>query len=249
MQNFYYCPPSNNLWTVNINLHNNSQVSGTDSESKSQTFKLVNLYENIISVNKNFKDSIGSLWNISTEGTDDTSGMTIKGFFDGFESVGNIFMAQSVVTQSPDIQDNANIFTDLGLHGGFIAPGRIIQNRNVSSLSCSINFLESNWSILDILIDPWMAAIAQNGLIKDSGKRELTADIRLLFYAQSAPHKSTEKQAALEMIPQKQITLYGAYPVSRDSLSDASYDFEKAGIYRNAVVRFNFEDYSIRYFI
>lgn len=158
MQNFYYCPPSNNLWTVEIKVHNTGDTSGISDATKKSTFQ--RLYKNIIDANKDHFQTVRTIWGVSTTGTEDTSGLGMSEFMQGFETVGNLFMAQSVVINSAGVQDNSTIFSDLSQHGGFIAPGRVINARTYSSLSCSINFLESNWSIMDLIIDPWLAAIA-----------------------------------------------------------------------------------------
>jgi hypothetical protein len=42
--------------------------------------------------------------------------------------------------------------------------GYIAQNRQVNR-SLKVNFLVSNWDIGDILFEPWIAAVAQRGLI------------------------------------------------------------------------------------
>lgn len=51
------------------------------------------------------------------------------------------------------------------------------NNRNLN-----ISFLISNWDIGDILFDPWIAAVAQKGLIED-GSSTIKAKITISEYS------------------------------------------------------------------
>lgn len=242
MQKFYYCPPSNHLWTVEIKSHGDTTKNGTYSNIK-------NLYNHIMTVNNAYSKVIRSDWKIDLGNTKETSGCTIEEFLNGFSSLGNLFLAQNIKVTSNKIQDSGSIYNDFSNHGGFLTQPKVIMGRVQNPLQCTINFNVSNWSISDILLDPWIAALAQRGLIKD-GDIDLTSDIYLTFYAASAPSVNTEeKYVAKEWVLQKQIILYGAYPTDRDDVADVTYDFDKAGIYKTAVATFHFDDYSIRYFI
>lgn len=247
MRNFYYCPPSNNLWTIEFRVHRDTNQT-TSNDSYSQSADVQSLYNNIITANQNYRSKIGTDWRVDVSKAKDNSGLTSSGFLRGFSAINNIFLAQEVNVDGNEITDNGVVSNDISQHGGFLTQGRVILSRNSGSLSCSVDFLVSNWSIADILIDPWIAAVAQNGLIKADGP-ELTADIFITYYAASAPRINAKETRAVEMKPQKVIKLFSAYPISRDNVTESSYDFDKAGAYQSNVVRFAFDDYSITYLL
>lgn len=118
-----------------------------------------------------------------------------------------------------------------------------------SGNSCNISFLISNWSIGDILIEPWIAAIMQRGLIESSngpldGQKSIKADIYIREYSASSDSKVYQNA---NMRLRKEYRLVNAFPVKRSQV-EYKYDQGSAGEYRKEVVPFYFDEYSIRYF-
>lgn len=56
MEHFYFCPPSDNFWTIKIQEH----AYGDDNGGKT----LAGLYANIISVNNSWNDAYITNWRI-----------------------------------------------------------------------------------------------------------------------------------------------------------------------------------------
>lgn len=107
----------------------------------------------------------------------------------------------------------------------------------------------SNWSVLDILIYPWVAAVTMQGLIRDDSLPELTADVVLRQYAVSTPYG---KSVALSPDGNDTMTLlktyyvYEAYP-TQVQLPSYGYKQEDGGYKLNNSVTFNFTDMKIVY--
>lgn len=76
MEKFYFSPPSDNLWTVNIDIDDTNLTDGTSLET---------LYDRITTMNRQWKNKVASsMWNISTEKAAVTSGNTPKKFVSEF---------------------------------------------------------------------------------------------------------------------------------------------------------------------
>lgn len=242
MGKFYYCPPSSNLWTVEIKGHSVNNRDATKSSLKT-------LYSMITTVNDAYAKVVHSDWGVDSSIPVKTSGLTMNEFINGFATVGNLFLAQSVKAPSNKITDNGNVFADFSQHGGFLTMPRVINSRQPGQLSCIINFNVGNWDLGDLIIDPWIAALAQRGLVKD-GDIDLTAEIYLTHYAASAPNIDKNwNGVASEWVLRKQITLYGAFPIERGELIDVTYDNEKGGKYVTQSCTFHYDDYFTRYFV
>lgn len=94
--------------------------------------------------------------------------------------------------------------------------------------TCNVSFLTSNWAIGDILIEPWIAAISQRGLIEYSDgalneSQSIRADITINQYSASSPTSETGK-----MQLRKTIVLYNAFPSKRGQV-ELKYESGTAG--------------------
>jgi hypothetical protein len=95
--------------------------------------------------------------------------------------VQGIFLAQDVNFPPLQTQINQNYFTGGQQHGSFYNFGNISMSRP-NNRNLNISFLISNWDIGDILFDPWVAAVAQKGLIED-GNSTIKAKITVSEYS------------------------------------------------------------------
>lgn len=234
MQTFEFAPPSDNLWSVQIKL-----------QSISTPNELSNLYSNIIAVNKAWTNKISSKWKINLP--KNTS--ALQSYLSDFSQNAGLFLAQSISFTPLSITSSNNFFGELQNHGGFFNTGNIIQSRQPHS-GLKISFLVSNWDVGDIIFEPWIAAIAQKGLIQD-GKLPIKAKIIITEYSSGQPlptvlKKEYKKQTVSEMFPRKQYIFYNCYPVSRGPI-DKNYEYAEAGAFKTNVVDFRFDDYEINY--
>lgn len=145
---------------------------------------------------------------------------------------------------------DTSIGQDLVEHGGFLNMGRVFASR-AANYTCNISFLVSNWSITDILFEPWITAISQRGLTEYSDGilpdgKSIRADITIYQYSASMPRNISPHPNGNEMCLRKVITLFNAFPQKRGQV-ELSYDTGKAGFYTKEIVGFQFDEYSIRY--
>ena len=180
------------------------------------------MYKNIISTNTTWKNKISSKWKISmpSASTDET---ICQNYFDEFINNNGVFLAQNVSFTPLSIQSTNNFFSELQQHGSFFNVGNIINSRQTPS-GLKISFLVSNWDIGDILFDPWMAAIAQKGLIEDGGPC-IKANIIITEYSAGNPLPERIKEeygTLIQMLERKEYIFYNCFPVSRGSV-DKNY--------------------------
>lgn len=181
MQYFSYCPPSNNLWTVQIKEH--SYGTSADANNKKS---LVSLYSNIISVNNSWRN-----YQFNTGWKTDVSKLNseIPSYLSGFEGGNYCFLASQVNLTPFEMGVNSSIGQELLEHGGFITMGNVASNKGQGK-TCNISFLVSNWSFTDIVIEPWIAAMMQRGLLEYSdgllnNGQSIKADIFIREYSAS----------------------------------------------------------------
>lgn len=219
LADYKYCPPSDNLWTVEIRQH-----SYGEGDSANNT--LDKLYNAIKTVNESWRGSTFiTAWNIKMPTEIAQNVDTI--YLSDFVSELGVFLAQDITVQTFENQFDQSTGMDLIAHGGFLNMGRVFQSRATPN-TCNISFLISNWSISDILVEPWIAAIAQRGLTERtdgglSGTGSIRADIIIRQYSASSPISEKDK-----MILRKTITLYNAFPQKRGVL-ELKYDSGTAG--------------------
>ena len=111
-------------------------------------------------MNKAWTNKISSKWKINLP--NNTS--ALQSYLSDFSQNAGLFLAQSISFTPLSITSSNNFFGELQNHGGFFNTGNIIQSRQPHS-GLKISFLVSNWDVGDIIFEPWIAAIAQKGLI------------------------------------------------------------------------------------
>lgn len=235
--------PSNNLWTVEIRLHN-------DGKGDDKTHEFKDLFANIIQANQTHDEQVGSLWKVESPNGE---GSVAKEFGDGFigkvydKEIG-IFLAQGVTYNTHKVQINTNIADQLLPYAGFMAWG-MATNGKAAGQEANIQFLETNWNIGNILFDRWIAAILQQGLIESSDESmpNIKSDIYIRKYSPSVPDGREVKNANGEKqwVLREEVILYKAVPLSHDG--DNRLDYETPTGPRVVTVNFNYLDYSIKY--
>lgn len=241
MKNFYYAPPSDNFWTIDIRLH----PRGDEGNEKPN---LSLLYKNIVEANEGYdKNHVSSNWNINFKVSVDQNRKS--SYISGFEGGSGLFLAQSVNFRPYALTINENSFSSGQASGGFLTFGKIAQSKSGGN-ECNISFLISNWDICDILIDPWIAAIAKWGLIESSEIKNLKADIFVHEYSLSVDkelHPDTNYNFD-SLVHRKTYKFFKAFPISRGEVSK-TYEYNQAGTFKTSTVNFKFDEYSIEYHI
>lgn len=227
MVNWEFCPPSNNLWTVDIRLHS--------SGSSPAVHSLLTLYYNIKAALAIYKRTYAAKFNVTVNEAKVNKYLSLLQ-----QNKLNIFLANRITAPSYSVSVEDAPAPNITTHGGFITSGKSIIGRN-HSLQCNIQFLQSNYEIGDILFDQWIAALAAQGLIQDPNLPELRADIFLYNYAASHP----DHPRISTWVLRKTLILYKAFPIGRGGTVN-SYEPGEIG-YRNDQVQFKFSDYSIEY--
>lgn len=153
MQQYEFAPPSDNLWTVEFKLNDESGDIRT-------------LYKVITNTNSAWESKISSKWKVRF-GNEDASSNPIdpnSRFIDHFVGNHGLFLAQNVNFTPIAVTTTNNFFSEIQQHGSFFNMGNIAQSRQQNG-DLKISFLVSNWDIGDILFEPWIAAVAQKGLV------------------------------------------------------------------------------------
>ena len=240
MQKFYFAPPSDNLWTVSIRLHSD----GLPYEPNS----ILTLYDNIIRANSVYDSlNIKSRWGMDY---DPKIVNNPRNFIYDLSSHSRIFLAQTVNFRPYALTINENAYSSGQASGGFLTFGKILQSKSGGN-ECNISFLVSNWDICDVLIDPWIAAIAKYGLIEDSTIDNIKADIIIEEYSASVDKKLVKSMEGYNfgsMMLRKTYTFYKAFPINRGEISK-NYEFNQAGAFKTSTVSFKFDEYKIKYHI
>lgn len=237
MQKFHYGPPSDNLWTVEIDVMD--KVQGNSSSG------LVYLYSTIKAANEWWESISTPKWSIKTSKA--SKNMTAENYISQFaQSTSGLFLAQRVNFTPHGAQITADPFSQGKQHSGFLNFGYISQNR-INNRSLKISFLVSNWDIGDILFDPWIAAITQRGTV-ETQQASLKAKIIIKEYSSGVPKQMNEGQVYRQMQCRKQYIFHNCVPINRSQV-EKTYQFNDAGTFKTSVVEFMYDDYNIEYFI
>lgn len=240
IQNFFFSPPSDNLWNVEIqpsSCQNNIELSDSNRNLKQ-------MYVLIDTINKTWRSNKTENWKISLDGAKNTSGKTPEEYLSHFcDSELGIFLAQKVQFTPISVNYDRDSFGELQQQGGFFKSSKVIKSRKDDD-TLKINFLVSNWDISEVLFDPWIAAITQHGLLAD--EMPIKAKIIITEYSASYPKFSDNEEYDGMMRARKQYIFDGCFPISRDETSK-SYEQNDAGTYKNSVVTFVYDDYQIKY--
>ena len=234
MEKFYYAPPSDNLWTISIDADDSNVTDNTSLET---------LYKRIIAANKMWNNQVNTKWKIDLSAAERKSKNKASEYIKNFVGQSGVFLAQDVNFATNQATVNSNIFSQSQQHGGFFNFGNIALSRP-NNRKLNINFLVSNWDIGDILFDPWIAAVAQKGLIEDDNS-SIKGKIVIKEYASSLP-KSYEGKPIQQMFPRKQYIFRNCVPIQRSEIKK-NYNPNEAGTFKNTIVNFVFDDYKIEY--
>lgn len=227
------CPPSTNLWTVEIKNSNNG-------DGKATSFK--NLLENIEKANNRYYSSVGTKWGISYKNTKrrDEFRNSVQ-----HSDIG-MFLCQSV--SLPDLSvTSEQSYGQLDGHRGFILPGYVISNRPTGK-QVQLSYLGTNYDLKDVLFSPWCAAVAQQGLIEDAELPCLRGDLFINLYSCGIPEKMNKETLSPTWQLRKQIIVLRAFPIGINEVNGAyDYEVESAGKFRVFSVDFNFDDIVVNY--
>lgn len=240
IQNFTFSPPSDNLWLIQITLadRNTNPTQAQDLDKKN----LLQLYENITAVNTSWSNrTSNTTWEISVNEQSNKRRDYIKNLC---ESELQFFLAQSANFTPLSLNYDNQPFGEMQQHGSFYKNAKTVKSRKDDD-SLKIGFLTSNWDIGDILIEPWMAAIAQYGLI-ERGNLCIKAKIIITEYSASRPKKDSEEKYGTRMEARKQYIFNNCFPVSRDEIKK-TYDPNDAGTFKTQVVTFVYDTYKVEY--
>ena len=239
IQKFDFSPPSDNLWNVEIRL---KKIDDSKKNLKNDNNNLLQLYTNIKAVNKTWNDANRESWHVNVNRTKSENDDYIRQFCN---TEMGVFLAQSVQFSPISLNFDDNVFGELQQLGGFYKNAKVVKSIKHDD-NLKINFLVSNYDITDILIEPWIAAIAQRGLIEIDDDIRLKAQIILTEFSSSYPKKPSEKTYEGQMKARKQYIFDNCFPTSRDEIKK-EYSQNEAGTYKNQVVSFKFDSYKIKY--
>ena len=192
------------------------------------------LYNNICSVNERHGSQYGTKWKV------DISNDAAAFVTSNQDSEIGIFLATQIDFNPFDINIDGGNSDPAVNHAGFLNFGHK-QLGKKQSVTINIAFLRSNWDMADIFFDRWIAAIGQQGLIEADDLPNIKATIIIQEYAVSVPNGT-----AGVWFPRKQITISKAYPYNRANV-EYSYSEEKAGVFKDQIVKFQAESYTIKY--
>lgn len=240
IQTFEYAPPTDNLWNVEIQL---SDVAGTVGASTTYNDKrnLLQLYKNIESVTNTWLKTKSDLWKVDLG----NAKIKINDYISRFcNNEMGMFLANQVNFTPISLNVDDNPFGELQQTGSFYKNAKVVKSIK-SDDNLKINFLVSNYDITDILIEPWIAAIAQHGLI-ETGNICLKAKIILREYSGGYPKEASEKKYEGFMKARKEYIFENCFPIQRDEVKK-EYTPNEAGTYKNQIVTFKYDSYKIKY--
>lgn len=262
--NWELCPPSTNLWTVQIKNASNGEAVATS---------FAELYGNILSANSKYSMLVSNLWHVSGVKKEKFNENVKKFFGKADSNKYGIILCQSVTL--PDLSVTAEqSYGELDNYRGFLMPGHTVNNRTLGK-QVQLSFLGTNYDLKDMFFTPWCAAVAQQGLIEDDELPCLRADLYINLYspnekANEIIHKKKDDRAFINEFNdalislttytanlfgddiywdlRKQIKVTRAYPIAINDVNGAyDYETENAGKFRVFNVDFNFDEISIEY--
>ena len=228
-KNWSFCPPSNNLWTITFLAASYGNVNAMGT--------LYELYSNIVKVNQSYDAIYSPLWRITSPNGVDTYMSTAQ------DSEIGLFLANEINFNGNSINIADSQSNSMHQYTGWASYGKTQTGRNHNH-AAKIKFAETNWDLIDIFIDRWIAAIGQQGLIEDSTLPTIKANIVITEYSCGSPTKAKNTGA---WVPRKKTTLKRAFPKSRQE-TKLTYDPETAGEMKYNIVDFEFEAYEVYYY-
>ena len=240
LQKFYFAPPSDNLWTI--------QIDSMDNDTP-KTSKLPTLYRAIIEQNSSWKDKkVQTSWGVDMSTVQSRNEKIVDEYIQQFCTNSGIFLAQNVNFTPHSLTTTDSVFPQGMQHAGFLNFGYIAQNRQINR-SLKISFLVSNWDIGDILFEPWIAAAAQRGLVEDGVSSTIKARITIKEYSTGIPKDMLKEKTFINhMQCRKEYIFTNCVPVNRAAI-EKSYEFNNAGTFKSIPIEFKFDDYKIKYLL
>lgn len=228
--------PSKNLWTVEIQLYNDGLAMDKDINGKNLSYSLASLAANIDAVNNSYRTIIGTNWNVKGENQ-----VKLKSYYSWLnDNKIGLFLAQGVEYSTHGVQVNYNAADSINPAAGFMTWGALANGKSPGN-SLKIQFLETNWSIADLLFDKWIAAYLQQGGIEDSSLPNIKADILVTEYAHGTPI-----QMHANWTRRKQIKFIQAFPISRSGGNRLESNAPTGP--EISTIEFYYTDYFIEYF-
>lgn len=240
LQKFQFNPPSDNLWIVRIYTY----------DEKGGVKDMVSLYNAVIEANKSYSSVVPTKWKVTIPQTKDgiTPNINPIDYIEDFQQSTGVFLAQNINFTPQSAISLDQTFNQGKQHSAFLNFGYVVQGRQINR-SLKISFLVSNWDITDILFEPWIAAVAQRGMIQDGKSSSIKARIILEEYSASIPKQfKSVSNDRNEMQCRKQYIFEDCVPINRGSI-ERDYDFNNAGTFKSSIVQFRFQDYQIKYLI
>lgn len=228
-----FCPPSDNLWTVEFKVH-------SDGYANNGANNISQLVKNINMALGNFNSMYFNGYKVTPQ--EDTGNQFYSIICDNELKM---FLANDININTNTISVDDSSAASLNSHGGFITSGKLITARG-HGLQCNIKFIQSNYSVIDLVFDKWIAALACQGLIQDSSLPELRSDIIMYNYSAGHPVDSEKNPGTWKL--RKKVVVYKAFPISKGPIK-GSYEPGQAGVYKEDIVAFKFSDYSIEYLV
>lgn len=244
IQLFLFSPPSDNLWNVTFEL-STFDIDSNPSKLQNYNKSINQLYQNILAVNSKWSEVNAEPWAVNMGNVKTTSKKSVQEDYLGHfanDSIG-VFLAQRVGFTPISLNIDGNPFGEIQQHGGFYKNGKVVKSRNDTD-RLKINFLISNWDITEVLIEPWIAAIAQHGLIAD--EINLKAKIIVTEYSSSHEKFTDNEEYAGTMTARKQYIFDNCFPISRET-PEKIYETDEAGKYKTSIVEFAYDYYTINY--
>lgn len=235
LQKFQFAPPSDNLWVVKFSTYS--------KDGENSNVSLETLYDSIIQANKTWTKITSPKWKVALN----DKNIDVKSYIKDFHTKSGVFLAQNVNFTPQSVKVVADPFSQGQQHNSFFNFGFIAQGRQINR-SLKISFLVSNWDICDILFEPWIAAVAQRGLLQDGISSSIKARIILEEYSKGIPKSFNDKESIHQMECRKQYIFDNCVPINRGSV-ERDYDFNNAGTFKSSIIEFNFQDYQIKYLI
>lgn len=248
MEKFNFAPPSDNLWVVTIDtmVDKTELIKNQNTNETTISNGLSYLYKSITKTNERWSNIVTTNWKINTDDLTKNDKNAVNNYMNQFISESGIFLAQNINFTPHGVAMSQSPFTQGQQHGSFFNFGFTTQNRSLSN-SLKISFLVSNWDVGDLLFDPWIAAVAQRGLIEQGGSSgSIKAKIIVKQYSSGVPKEKNSQKVNSVMKCRKEYIFYDCVPINRGSVQK-KYDFNDAGTFKNSIVQFKYLDYQIKY--
>lgn len=179
------------IWAVNFSpSRNDSSTLGQSIYAVLKKYNDINKFTSFVNSDSNlYKDLLSSPTNLSVE----------------VASNRHFILANKISVPEESVFVGSTNIPIQEMAGGAIW-GRFGGSRyNDSSRTVDITFLDTNRELIDLIIKPWIIAVAHQGLISANELPNLKCDIKAYFFAKSSPRAKTG-------INKDSITITSNYP-------------------------------------